>query len=245
MRGNKGRDSMRQHRYRKARRAARSRRMAAFMSVALMVFIATPAAVFANEIPAGGENTSAAGIAPLVAPGSVEGNNYLKMNVADDSGMWHDVDEIGNAVDWSMTVPTKQIQVIVGFPTGYQQTRQAEIDVPAGYKIVEMSGGDHFTAPAGIKNLTFSQEDQAKVNTVTLKSSAATDAADTSPGAVWPAKLPIGPIPPDNNYYFTGISSQNLQDGKIYYTFNNNCNKITLTVTLRLDETLLPHNNTS
>jgi len=161
----------------------------------------------------------------------------LTVNVADDNGVWHDVNSISNAVSWAITVPTKQIQIVPGFNTGTAQQRQVEIDIPVGYKILEMSGGTTFTAPSGVTNLSFSNDDQPKVYSVALTA---------LNGGVWPASVPVGPIPPATNYYSSnaGVTSR-LSNGKIVYNFNNNCNSITLTVTLGIDETFLPHNNTS
>jgi len=163
----------------------------------------------------------------------------LTVNVADDGGVWHDVNSISNAINWAITVPTKQIQIVPGFTTGTAQQRQVEIDIPVGYKILEMSGGTGFSAPSGVTNLSFSIDggDQSKVYSVALTA---------LNGGDWPASVPVGPIPPDTNYYSSSASvTSKLSNGKIVYNFNNNCNSITLTVTLGIDETFLPHNNTS
>jgi len=168
----------------------------------------------------------------------------LTVNVADDGGVWRDVNSISNAINWAITVPTKQIQIVPGFTTGTAQQRQVEIDIPVGYKILEMSGGTGFTAPSGVTNLSFFSEgtgdEQSKVYSVALTA---------LNGSAWPASVPIGPIgpiPPATNYYSSNVGvTSKLSNGKIVYNFNNNCNSITLTVTLGIDETFLPHNNTS
>jgi len=175
-------------------------------------------------------------LAMSIVPLEQEVNYHtLKVNVADDGGVWRDVDTIGNAISWNFnTTSTKQIQVIVGFPTGVPLAqRTVEIDIPAGYRILEMTGNSAWAPPAGITKLGLSlTEDDPKVSSVALT------ALDGSP---WPAQLPMGPIPPSGNYFSPYEALKTLTNGRAVYTFNPNCDFVVLTFTLAIDQSILPH----
>ena len=162
------------------------------------------------------------------------GKEDLVMKVADDKGVFHDVDSLGNVINWNvMNEHTKQIQIKVGYPVGNSQNRQLEVDIPAGYRILEMTGNHAWKAPSGIRKLGLSDEDNSKVSSVSLSA---------SDGSAWPKAIPVGPMPPQENYFSPAVTKPAKNDGKILYTFNNNCDMITLTLTLGLDQSIMPHN---
>ena len=163
----------------------------------------------------------------------------LTINVADASapGGWIDAGSISNANNWSLQLATKQIQVVAEFPYGAQLARQVEINIPAGYNVLEMSAMPGWMAPTGIVPLALSSEDAPKVASTSIMAIGGVTS--------WASQLiPIGPIPPTSNYYSSNTGSpKNIKGGKITYTFNNNCDHIILTVTLTLEQAILPHAN--
>jgi len=182
-----------------------------------------------------GQSEGFIGIQPLTT--GTDGSSFV-MNVADSGGAWKEVDSIGNAMTWPfLAAGTRQVQFVVGFPVGTEQDRKLDIVIPGGYRILEMSASHTWPVPSGITKLSLSDEDNSKVASTVLTA---------SDGSAWPKAIPMGSIMSSaGNYYSPAVSGQTLRDGKITYTLNSNCDTITLTLTLGLDQSIMPHNQAS
>jgi len=188
-----------------------------------------------------GINGDGMGLPMDIAPTSIELNNHrLQINVADEAGNWIEVDNllpIPKAINWDFSAvsSTKQIQVIANFPP-YVATvnREVEIQIPAGYRILEMTGPSSWTPPAGITKLAPSDisKDDAMFTSVSLTGLS---------GGTWPQAFPIGQIPPATNYYAASVSADWIRGGTVKYTFAPGCEYIILTLTLAVEQAILPH----
>lgn len=158
------------------------------------------------------------------------GDSSLSLKVGDGVSGFVDVDTIGNRIEWPYTTKTKQIQITANFgPAGDEKDRSLEILVPRGYTIKGYSAKTDTQDMNGVVKIALSQQDESKVASVTLT------AAD---GSSWLDQRVLG---------YTGQSSVNeapkrVYDGKLHYAFNNQCEEITITVTLGLDQSVMPHN---
>lgn len=161
---------------------------------------------------------------------ATEGDSTLTLKVGDGASGFVDVDTIGNRIDWPYLTKTKQIQITANFgAAGVEKERTLEILVPRGYTIKGYSAKTETPDLNGVAKIALSQQDESKVASVVLT------AAD---GSSWLNQRVLG---------YTGQSSileipKRVYDGKLSYTFNNNCDEITLTITLGLDQSVMPHN---
>ncbi|MDR0875859.1 MAG: InlB B-repeat-containing protein [Clostridiales Family XIII bacterium] len=144
-----------------------------------------------------------------------------------------DVDGIGNAYNWGRSAGNQQIQITALFSEqGLGKTRSIEVKIPRGLKIVEYSANSATGAISGVGKIDFSSTDDTKVATSVLT------ALD---GGSWLSQRIGG---------YTGevtstVTPYRNYDGKVTYTFNTNCDRIVLTLTLGLDVLLLPYTNTT
>ena len=161
------------------------------------------------------------------------GDSQLTLNVADGGGGFVDVDDISNAIDWPLTTATKQIQILADFgPAGTSKDRTITVNIPRGYQIISYSAVSTTPAISGVAQIAFSSTDAPKVDSSTLT------ALD---GTSWAAQRING---------YTALRSSvetdvRVYDGKVEYVFNSSCDKITLTLTLGIDQSIMPHNATS
>ena len=158
----------------------------------------------------------------------------LVLKAANSSGVFEDVDTIGNNVSWPLTSPQKQIQIYAKFSEqGSEKDRTIEVKIPQGYKILEytIKKGDPSAIDDNIGQLVLADEDDAKL------ASAELTALD---GSSWAAQRISG---------YTASRSTAEVDvrtyaGRVFYTFNPNCDQITLTLTLGVQKEFLPYNAT-
>lgn len=171
------------------------------------------------------------GVQPLTITGP--DGDALTLKVSDSASGFVDVDDRGNAITWPLTTLTKQIQITARFSgVGTDKTRTVTVNIPRGLKIVEYSATTGTAAISGVSKIAFSEENEPKVASSVLT------AAD---GSAWASQRITG-------YTGSGTATEaavRVYDGKIVYSFNNNCDEIKLTLTLSLDQSLMPHNATT
>ena len=194
--------------------------------------ISNPISLAAGEavpgIDAGMRNPM--GVVPTT---QTNGDNSLTVKVGDSAtSSFVDVDDISNATNWVVT-DKRQIQITANFgATGTTKDRTITVNIPRGYKITEYSAVDGTPTFSGVAQIAFGTDDEPKVTSSSLT------AAD---GTSWAAQVISG---------YTGENIQSetnkrVYDGKVVYTFNDNCDQIILTLTLALDQSIMPHNATT
>lgn len=144
-----------------------------------------------------------------------------------------DVDDIGNEITWPLSYGTKQIQITANFgPAGVDKDRTINVNIPRGYRIREYSATSATPVISGVSKIDLSVTDDPKVTSSLLTA---------ENGGAWDTQNITG----YSGEYTQNNTNRRVYDGKIAYTFNNSCDRITLTITLSLDHTIMPHNATS
>ena len=139
-----------------------------------------------------------------------------------------------NAANWDLSGGTHQIQIVASFANvATAGTRTIIVRIPRGFKIQAYSAKSGTTAITGVSQIGLSTEAEAKVSSSTLT------ALD---GTAWLAQQITG-------YTAMGSTGANTpyrnMDGMVTYQLNQQCDNITLTLTLALDPYLFPYNATS
>ena len=159
----------------------------------------------------------------------VDGDDKLTVKIGDATSGFQDVDDIMNKNTWNIGTKQKQIQVTADFSgVNLEKERSVEIVIPKGYRILAYSAKDDTPNVDGILKLGLSPNDQAKINDIEL-----TD----MDGGDWTAQQVSGYLP-------TGASVEKnfrTYSGNVKYTFHQNCDQITLTLTLELVQNIMPH----
>jgi uncharacterized repeat protein (TIGR02543 family) len=165
---------------------------------------------------------------PISAFSQTSGDDKLTFMVGTTSG-FVDVDDIGNAVNWAQT-DNRQIQITAEFSEiNVAKDRTITVTIPRGYKIIEYTAKDTTPVISGVNKLELSPVDEAKVASASLTALDGTSS--------W-ADQRI------NGYTGGGVSyefAHRNYDGRVTYTFNKNCDRIVLTLTLGIDQELISH----
>ena len=171
-----------------------------------------------------------------ITPFSItDSGNRLQVKISQNDSTWADIDDIGNAITWPLSTSSKQIQVIADFSeVDTTKIRTIEIDVPAGYKILAYTAKSTTPAISGVAKLNLSGPDENKV-----ASSLLADISGDTSDLAWRNQRITGYTPMGSSVE----TNVRTYAGKVFYSFNSNCDNITLTLTLGLHSELMPHNN--
>ncbi|GHU65000.1 hypothetical protein AGMMS49983_11960 [Clostridia bacterium] len=159
----------------------------------------------------------------------VDGNDSLTLKVGQGTG-FVDVDDISNAITWPLSITNRQIQITAKFSEpGIAKDRTLTVNVPRGYKIVEYTATSDTSVISGVNKLGLSAEWEAQV---------AGSVLTARDGSAWASQTISG--------YTGSISATEIAfrvyDGKVVYTFNSNYDSVDITLTLALDQGIMPHN---
>ncbi|MCL2655633.1 MAG: InlB B-repeat-containing protein, partial [Coriobacteriia bacterium] len=181
----------------------------------------------ATGLPAG------AGIMPQST--ILPSGDSLTVNYGDGSS-FTDVDNLtptANKANWDISGGTRQIQIQAAFANqGTAGSRTITVQVPRGFKIQAYTAKSGTAAISGVSQIALSSESDAKLASSTLT------ALDGSGFAAQRINGYTGQRTSVDTAY-------RPYDGKVTYSFNSNCDNITLTLTLALDPLLFPYNATT
>ena len=156
----------------------------------------------------------------------------LTLMWGDESGFTN-VDDLGNVTNWSINTDTRQIQVVASFAnTGVTGDRVIIVRIPRGFKIQSYSAKTGTVPPAGVSAIDVGSEVDAKLNSSVLT------ALDGLPFVNQSI----------SGYTGVGTSSEtpyHNMDGMVTYNCSSQCDNISLTLALTIDQMILPYNATS
>ncbi|GAB6123704.1 hypothetical protein [Dysgonomonas termitidis] len=155
-----------------------------------------------------------------------------------DGTIWTNVDSLPTPHQAEMNNKSGnvQMQITADFALpGSVKTREIMVDIPRGYMIKEYSVKSGTDAIDGVTQLSLPGDRQSMIASSLLTARDGTPFADQVITGYTTYR--------DRSPYNTNTKEENIRpyDGKVVYTFNSNCDRIVLTLTLAIDMPLVPH----